>query len=82
VSRRRAIRAALALALCLGVGACSVEPGPGAATRPAPTLRFECTEGCGTYKTVRAGETPPPCCGAPMELLPEEGLAGERAAGR
>ena len=32
--------------------------------------RFVCDEGCGSYKTVAPGKTPPPCCEAPMRPAP------------
>jgi hypothetical protein len=52
------------LVIGAGLAACAREGAAG------PTVRFECQEGCGSYKTVFPGETPPPCCGLPMELAP------------
>ena len=53
------------LVASLGLAGCAPSPRP-ASAEPAPSVRFVCVEGCESFKTVRAGETPPPCCGAPM----------------
>jgi hypothetical protein len=69
-------RAALAL-LALGLWACARE----SPAEARPTVRFECQEGCGSYKTVFPGETPPACCGAPMERS-QEGERAQQGAGQ
>lgn len=61
-----------ALALLLLLAACS-EAGPGTGPGPGEEVsftgtRYECVEGCGTYKTVGDDYPPPPCCGLPMDL--------------
>jgi hypothetical protein len=54
------------LVAVLGLAGCAPSPRP-APAEAAPSVRFVCVEGCESFKTVRPGETPPPCCGAPMQ---------------
>ena len=69
---RLARTAAIAL-LAAVLAACAREGQAG----PRPSVRFECQEGCGSYKTLFPGEAPPACCGLPMEGSGES--AGELA---
>jgi hypothetical protein len=65
----RALHALAAWALVCGAACAREDGGAGTPARPParPSVRFVCSEGCGSYKTVFPGERPPPCCGAPMD---------------
>ena len=65
------------LALGAGLAACARE----GQARSRPSVRFECQEGCGSYKTVFPGEAPRPCCGLPMESGEGAGSAPPEGAG-